>query len=98
MMWEIQQQQVKYSPGLIFINERWRTLSITAVFAFGLVKVLLVPEGHVMTVAFAIGLSVQELKHHFASELRVPPEVLRISLDGKIEFPTHNDGFVVLLV
>lgn len=37
-----------------------------------------------MTVAFAIGLSVQELKHHFASELRVPPEVLRISLDGRV--------------
>ncbi|XP_040895116.1 IQ and ubiquitin-like domain-containing protein [Toxotes jaculatrix] len=48
------------------------------------VKVVLVPEGHVMTVAFAIGLSIQELKCHLASELRVPVEVLQISVDGRV--------------
>lgn len=48
------------------------------------VKLVLVPEGHVMTVAFAIGLTIQELKHHLALELRVPPDVLRISLDGLV--------------
>ncbi|XP_072290537.1 IQ motif and ubiquitin-like domain-containing protein [Eucyclogobius newberryi] len=48
------------------------------------VKVVLVPEGHVMTVAFAIGLSIGELKQHLASELRVPPEVLRVFLDGQV--------------
>ncbi|KAL7402441.1 hypothetical protein ABVT39_015015 [Epinephelus coioides] len=48
------------------------------------VKVVLVPEGHVMTVAFAIGLSIQELKLHLAAELRVPAEVLQISLDGRV--------------
>ncbi|XP_029010582.1 IQ and ubiquitin-like domain-containing protein isoform X2 [Betta splendens] len=48
------------------------------------VKVVLVPEGHVMTVAFVIGLSIQELKRHLASELRVPPQVLQISLDGTV--------------
>uniref|UniRef100_A0A8C2YZK6 Ubiquitin-like domain-containing protein n=1 Tax=Cyclopterus lumpus TaxID=8103 RepID=A0A8C2YZK6_CYCLU len=48
------------------------------------VKVMLVPGGHVMTVAFAIGLSIQELKRHLASELRVPAEVLQISLDGRV--------------
>ncbi|KAI3371743.1 hypothetical protein L3Q82_023600 [Scortum barcoo] len=47
------------------------------------VKLVLVPEGHVMTVAFAIGLRIQELKQHLASELRVPAEVLQISLDGR---------------
>ncbi|XP_075994006.1 IQ motif and ubiquitin-like domain-containing protein [Genypterus blacodes] len=47
------------------------------------VKVVLVPEGQVMTVAFAIGLSMQELKRHFSSELRVPQEVLQVSLDGR---------------
>nr|XP_029133386.1 IQ and ubiquitin-like domain-containing protein [Labrus bergylta] len=47
------------------------------------VKVVLVPGGHVMTVAFAIGLSIEELKRHLASELRVPAEVLHISLDGR---------------
>ncbi|TNN48786.1 IQ and ubiquitin-like domain-containing protein [Liparis tanakae] len=48
------------------------------------VKVVLVPGGHVMTVAFAIGLSIQELKRHLAAEVRVPAEVLQISLDGRV--------------
>ncbi|KAK5866832.1 hypothetical protein PBY51_011375 [Eleginops maclovinus] len=47
------------------------------------VKVVLVPEGHVMTVAFAIGLSIAQLKLHLANELRVPADVLHISLDGR---------------
>ncbi|KAG8012394.1 IQ and ubiquitin-like domain-containing protein [Nibea albiflora] len=51
------------------------------------VKVVLVPEGHVMTVAFAIGLSIQELKCHLASELRVPADVLQISLDEHDNMP-----------
>lgn len=46
------------------------------------VKVVVVPGGHVMTVAFAIGLSIQELKRPLAAELRVPAEVLQISVDG----------------
>ncbi|KAK5609703.1 hypothetical protein CRENBAI_026249 [Crenichthys baileyi] len=48
------------------------------------VKVLLVPGGHVMTMAFAIGLSIEEIKHHLASELKVPLEVLQLSLDGRV--------------
>ncbi|XP_013863406.1 IQ and ubiquitin-like domain-containing protein [Austrofundulus limnaeus] len=48
------------------------------------VKVVLVPEGHVMTVTFAIGLRIEELKDHLASELRVPPEVLQLTLDGRV--------------
>lgn len=51
------------------------------------VKVVLVPEGHVMTVAFAIELSIHELKRHLASELRVPADVLQISLDGSFLSP-----------
>ncbi|KAM7397307.1 hypothetical protein PAMP_020291 [Pampus punctatissimus] len=54
------------------------------------VKVVLVPEGHVMTVAFAIGLSIQELKRHLASELRVPAEVLQLSLDGRLVEEQHS--------
>ncbi|XP_056137576.1 IQ and ubiquitin-like domain-containing protein [Lampris incognitus] len=46
------------------------------------VKVILVPEGNVLTEAFVIGLSIQQLKHHFARELKVPAEVLQIFLDG----------------
>ncbi|XP_034035641.1 IQ and ubiquitin-like domain-containing protein [Thalassophryne amazonica] len=48
------------------------------------VKVVLVPDGHVLTVAFAIGLSIWDLKCHLASEVRVPPEVLQFSLDGRV--------------
>jgi len=51
------------------------------------VKVVLVPGGHVMTVAFAIGLSIQELIRHLAAEVRVPAEVLQISLDGRSTTP-----------
>ncbi|KAM7415338.1 hypothetical protein PAMA_019931 [Pampus argenteus] len=54
------------------------------------VKVVLVPEGDVMTVAFAIGLSIQELKRHLASELRVPAEVLKLSLDGRLVDEQHS--------
>lgn len=46
------------------------------------VTVVLVPGGHVMTIAFAIGLSIQELKRPLAAEFRVPAEVLQISVDG----------------
>ncbi|XP_033941493.1 IQ motif and ubiquitin-like domain-containing protein isoform X2 [Pseudochaenichthys georgianus] len=46
-------------------------------------QVVLVPEGHVMTVAFAIGLSIAQLKLHLANELRVPADVLHIFLDGR---------------
>ncbi|XP_061578779.1 IQ and ubiquitin-like domain-containing protein [Cololabis saira] len=48
------------------------------------VKVVLEPEGHVVTVAFPIGHNIQELKRHLASELRVPVEVLQLSLDGRV--------------
>lgn len=46
------------------------------------VKVLLVPDGHVMTLSFPIGLCILDLKHKLAAELRVPAKVLRISMDG----------------
>ncbi|PWA30391.1 hypothetical protein CCH79_00017678 [Gambusia affinis] len=45
------------------------------------VKVLLVPEGHVMTMAFVIGLTIEEIKHQLASELKVPLEVLQLYLN-----------------
>ncbi|KAG7219659.1 hypothetical protein INR49_018935 [Caranx melampygus] len=54
------------------------------------VKVVLAPGGHVMTVAFAIGLSIQDLKRHLAAELRVPAEVLQISLDGRVVEETQS--------
>ena len=44
----------------------------------------MVPEGQVMTMAFAIGLSIEELKLHFAEELKVPAEVLHVSWNSKL--------------
>ncbi|XP_045544064.1 IQ and ubiquitin-like domain-containing protein [Salmo salar] len=48
------------------------------------VKILLMPEGHMMTMAFAIGLTVKELKYHFANELKVPSELIQISQSGRM--------------
>ncbi|KAL6474354.1 hypothetical protein MHYP_G00179150 [Metynnis hypsauchen] len=47
------------------------------------VKILLMPEGHMMTMAFTIGLTTQDLKIHFASELRVPSDIIQITLNGQ---------------
>ncbi|XP_072529817.1 IQ motif and ubiquitin-like domain-containing protein [Salminus brasiliensis] len=47
------------------------------------VKILLMPEGHMMTMAFTIGLTTQDLKNHFANELRVPSDIIQITLNGK---------------
>lgn len=41
------------------------------------------PDGHMMTIAFAIGVTTRELKEHFANELKVPSRVIQLSLDGK---------------
>lgn len=35
-----------------------------------------------MTVAFMIGLTTQDLKNHLANELRVPSEFIQITLNG----------------
>ncbi|KAI1888435.1 hypothetical protein AGOR_G00185110 [Albula goreensis] len=43
---------------------------------------MLLPEGHVMTVAFAIGLTTGDLKNHFANELKVPSEIMQVTHDG----------------
>ncbi|XP_067091331.1 IQ motif and ubiquitin-like domain-containing protein [Osmerus mordax] len=48
------------------------------------VKVMLMPEGNMMTMAFAIGLSIKDLKRHFANQLKVPSEVIQISLEGRV--------------
>lgn len=48
------------------------------------VKIMLMPEGHMMTIAFTIGVTTRELKDHFANELKVPSEIIRLSLDGRI--------------
>ncbi|XP_058622361.1 IQ and ubiquitin-like domain-containing protein isoform X2 [Onychostoma macrolepis] len=47
------------------------------------VKILLMPERHMITVAFTIGLTILDLKKHFSSELRVPSDIIQITLDEK---------------
>ena len=64
------------------------------------VKVVLVPDGHVMTVAFAIGLSIQELKCHLLSPLFFRSQVLLLNererervkmfISLREETPTHT--------
>ncbi|XP_056454763.1 IQ and ubiquitin-like domain-containing protein [Gadus chalcogrammus] len=46
------------------------------------VKVVLMPGGVVVTMAFPISLTIQDLKVHFSSRLRVPASVLMVSLNG----------------
>ncbi|XP_073687747.1 IQ motif and ubiquitin-like domain-containing protein [Garra rufa] len=48
------------------------------------VKILLMPERHMITVAFTIGLTILDLKKHFSFELRVPSDIIQITLDEKI--------------
>ncbi|XP_057185182.1 IQ and ubiquitin-like domain-containing protein isoform X2 [Triplophysa rosa] len=47
------------------------------------VKILLMPDRHMITVAFTIGLTILDLKNHFAFELRVPSDNIQITLDEK---------------
>lgn len=53
-------------------------------FSLFAVKIKLMPEGHMMTIAFTIGVTARELKEHFANELKIPKEIIRLSLDGKL--------------
>uniref|UniRef100_W5NFY4 IQ motif and ubiquitin domain containing n=1 Tax=Lepisosteus oculatus TaxID=7918 RepID=W5NFY4_LEPOC len=47
------------------------------------VKIMLLPDGHMMTMAFAIGLTAGDLKEHFATELKMPTSALQVSFNGK---------------
>ncbi|MEE6507724.1 hypothetical protein FKM82_029756 [Ascaphus truei] len=47
------------------------------------VKVMLVPDGQVVTMAFSIGYSVESLKKYFASQLKIPEAVIRIMFEGR---------------
>lgn len=50
-----------------------------------------------MTMAFTIGLTTEDLKNHFATELRVPSNVIQIMLSGKF-YPTLKGQTIVLPV
>ncbi|XP_069485205.1 IQ motif and ubiquitin-like domain-containing protein [Ambystoma mexicanum] len=48
------------------------------------VKVMVVPDGQVITKAFTIGLDMGMLKEYFASQFKIPQTVLQIMFEGKI--------------
>uniref|UniRef100_A0A671T0G8 IQ motif and ubiquitin domain containing n=1 Tax=Sinocyclocheilus anshuiensis TaxID=1608454 RepID=A0A671T0G8_9TELE len=60
-------------------------ISNACVFLVPPVKILLMPERHMITVAFTIGLTILDMKKHFSSELRVPSDIIQITLDGKTQ-------------
>lgn len=45
-------------------------------------KLVLLPGGQVITMAFPVRLSIRDLKVLMAPELQVPAEVLRVSVEG----------------
>nr|DBA31248.1 TPA: hypothetical protein GDO54_007125 [Pyxicephalus adspersus] len=47
------------------------------------VKVMLVPVGQVVTIAFSIGNSVGNLKNDFASQMKIPERVIQITFEGR---------------
>ncbi|KAM9313229.1 IQ motif and ubiquitin-like domain-containing protein [Gastrophryne carolinensis] len=46
------------------------------------VKVVLSPDGQVVTIAFSIGKSVGNLKSYFASQMKIPESVIQIIFEG----------------
>ncbi|CAM4475487.1 unnamed protein product [Lepidochelys olivacea] len=48
------------------------------------VKIMLVPEIQMITMAFNIGQTVRKLKQCFASQLKVPPDVLQVVFQGRL--------------
>ncbi|KAJ1161231.1 hypothetical protein NDU88_001718 [Pleurodeles waltl] len=47
------------------------------------VKIMIVPDGHVVTTAFTIGFTIGMLKEYFASQLKIPQMVIQIMFQGK---------------
>ncbi|KAM8974338.1 IQ motif and ubiquitin-like domain-containing protein [Pelodytes ibericus] len=48
------------------------------------VKVMLVPDGQVVTMAFSIGYSVENLKNYFAAQMKIPALVIQILFEGHV--------------
>lgn len=69
-------------------------ISDAFVFLVFPVKILLMPERHMITVAFTIGLTILDLKKHFSLDLRVPSDIIQITLDGKIQKRHLKASFV----
>lgn len=73
-----------FSTFSIFVYSYYRNIYNSNAFVFLVVpvKILLMPERHMITLAFTIGLTILDLKKHFSFELRVPSDIIQITLDG----------------
>ncbi|XP_072003117.1 IQ motif and ubiquitin-like domain-containing protein [Engystomops pustulosus] len=65
-------------------NTPEKSLSSDDSSATATVKVMLTPDGQVITVAFSIGKSIEHLKNYFASQMKIPEAALRIMFEGRI--------------
>ena len=48
------------------------------------VKFVLMPSGQVVTLACTLGQSLEQLKQHFSTELKMPANVIMLMFDGKL--------------
>ncbi|TRY55437.1 hypothetical protein DNTS_003808 [Danionella cerebrum] len=68
----------------VIINQTGsETKIISTASSTATVKIQLIPDKQTVTVAFTIGLTVLDLKKYLSSELRVPQEIIQITLDDK---------------
>ncbi|XP_074840214.1 IQ motif and ubiquitin-like domain-containing protein [Carettochelys insculpta] len=75
-----------YSLGRMQLDdlESERSLPEVMTNATATVKIMLVPDIQMITMAFNIDQSVGKLKHYFASQLKVPQDVLQVVFQGKL--------------
>uniref|UniRef100_A0A6I8RBR8 IQ motif and ubiquitin domain-containing n=1 Tax=Xenopus tropicalis TaxID=8364 RepID=A0A6I8RBR8_XENTR len=52
--------------------------------SFGEVKIILAPDGDVVTMAFSISNSIRDLKNYFASQLKIPETIIQILFEGRV--------------
>ncbi|XP_048877784.1 IQ and ubiquitin-like domain-containing protein isoform X3 [Brienomyrus brachyistius] len=90
-----EEQKERFDPDQqdLILNEE-ATLFTDVGNTTATVKIMFLPDGHMMTIAFAIGLTIQDLKEHFSNELKVPSDVIQILLNGGI---TENNKTLVSL-
>ncbi|OCT89049.1 IQ and ubiquitin-like domain-containing protein [Xenopus laevis] len=48
------------------------------------VKIILAPDGDVVTLAFSISFSIRDLKNYFASQLKIPETIIQIMFEGHV--------------
>ncbi|XP_075713282.1 IQ motif and ubiquitin-like domain-containing protein [Rhinoderma darwinii] len=72
------------NPQMFSENKLEKNISSDESSATATVKVMLTPDGQVVTVAFSIGKSIEHVKTYFASQMKIPETVIRIMFEGRI--------------